>query len=118
VYNRSNVAARSFYKWKGVYVTTMYLFCKLLYIVNVVGQLFMLNAFLGPNYKMWGFGILADIIAGNEWETSGHFPRVCAQPAQIVSSWFAGDNVRLRRASSRQSTPVFGAMRATDKHVQ
>lgn len=60
----------------GMWITVMYLFCKLLYIINVVGQLFLLNAFLGPEYTFWGFGVLADLARGREWETSGQFPRV------------------------------------------
>uniref|UniRef100_A0A914M0L1 Innexin n=1 Tax=Meloidogyne incognita TaxID=6306 RepID=A0A914M0L1_MELIC len=35
-----------------------------------------LNAFLGPQYTYWGFGILKDIWNGREWSESGHFPRV------------------------------------------
>ena len=60
----------------GMYVTVLYLVTKLLYIVNVIAQFLILNAFLGPNYTWWGFGILRDILSDHEWEQSGHFPRV------------------------------------------
>jgi hypothetical protein len=63
-------------KGLGVYLTVVYLLVKLLFIVNVVGQFLILNKFLGPNYRWWGFDILRDLITGQEWETSGHFPRV------------------------------------------
>jgi hypothetical protein len=66
----------SFGKRKGVYLTGLYLFTKLLYVLNVVAQFVILNAFLGPQYTFWGLGILQDLIAGRAWEESGHFPRV------------------------------------------
>ncbi|VDM51196.1 unnamed protein product [Toxocara canis] len=49
---------------------------QLLYVVNVMVQFLILNAFLGPQYTFWGAGILADIWNGKEWTESGHFPRV------------------------------------------
>jgi hypothetical protein len=60
----------------GIYLTLVYLFVKLLFIVNLVLQFVILNWFLGPNYTFWGFGILRDLLYGIEWESSGHFPRV------------------------------------------
>uniref|UniRef100_A0A914X427 Innexin n=2 Tax=Plectus sambesii TaxID=2011161 RepID=A0A914X427_9BILA len=63
-------------KHNGLYVTGLYLFTKLLYVINVVVQFFILNSFLGPQYTMWGYGILNDLANGREWQESGHFPRV------------------------------------------
>jgi hypothetical protein len=63
-------------KHNGLYVTGLYLFTKLLYVINVVVQFFILNAFLGPQYTMWGYGILNDLANGREWQECGHFPRV------------------------------------------
>uniref|UniRef100_F1L806 Innexin n=1 Tax=Ascaris suum TaxID=6253 RepID=F1L806_ASCSU len=65
-----------FGKRSGIYLIGLYLFTKLLYVVNVVMQFVILNAFLGPQYTFWGAGILADIWNGKEWNESGHFPRV------------------------------------------
>uniref|UniRef100_A0A915ASB5 Innexin n=2 Tax=Parascaris TaxID=6254 RepID=A0A915ASB5_PARUN len=65
-----------FGKRSGIYLISLYLFTKLLYVVNVVMQFVILNAFLGPQYTFWGAGILADIWNGKEWNESGHFPRV------------------------------------------
>ncbi len=50
---------------------------KLLFLLNVLAQFVVLNHFLGPQYTFWGFGILNDILNGRQWQTSGHFPRVC-----------------------------------------
>ena len=63
-------------KSKGVYLIGLYLFTKLLYVLNVLFQFVLLNEFLGPQYTFWGFGILQDIMNGREWSESGHFPRV------------------------------------------
>ncbi|KAI6229183.1 Innexin [Aphelenchoides besseyi] len=60
----------------GIYLSTLYLFTKLLYVVNIVLQFVILNAFLGPEYTFWGYGILNDIWNGREWQESGNFPRV------------------------------------------
>ncbi|VDK47470.1 unnamed protein product [Anisakis simplex] len=65
-----------FGKRNGVYLVALYLFTKLLYVLNVLMQFVILNAFLGPQYTFWGAGILSDIWNGKEWNESGHFPRV------------------------------------------
>lgn len=63
-------------KGNGIYVTLLYHFIKLIYIVNVVGQLVLMNRFLGPSYQYWGLEILDDLLKGKEWDETGHFPRV------------------------------------------
>ncbi|VDD94463.1 unnamed protein product [Enterobius vermicularis] len=62
-------------RW-GSYVTWLYIFIKLLYLTNVVGQIFLLNWFLGTNNVFYGFVILTDLMQGKEWKKSGNFPRV------------------------------------------
>ncbi|KAK0404378.1 hypothetical protein QR680_017430 [Steinernema hermaphroditum] len=63
-------------KKKGLYLSVLYLATKLMYVANVLIQFVILNAFLGPQYTFWGFGILSDLWDGREWNESGHFPRV------------------------------------------
>uniref|UniRef100_A0AC35UD03 Innexin n=1 Tax=Rhabditophanes sp. KR3021 TaxID=114890 RepID=A0AC35UD03_9BILA len=60
----------------GTYLTYLYLFVKVLYLVQVLMQFIILNNFLGTNYTFWGFEILRDLAYGREWAESGHFPRV------------------------------------------
>uniref|UniRef100_A0AC35TRJ0 Innexin n=1 Tax=Rhabditophanes sp. KR3021 TaxID=114890 RepID=A0AC35TRJ0_9BILA len=63
-------------KRNGSYLVSLYCFTKVLYVVNVIVQFIIMNAFLGSKYTFWGYGILQDLINGKEWEESGHFPRV------------------------------------------
>jgi len=60
----------------GAAVTCLYLCTKLFYGVNVIGQIFLLNSFLGNKDLLYGFHILNDLMHGHEWDESGHFPRV------------------------------------------
>ena len=58
------------------YTTTVYLVFKILNCINVVAQLFVMNAFLNTHYYFWGFGILQDLWNNITWKKSGRFPRV------------------------------------------
>ncbi|PAV72130.1 hypothetical protein WR25_06785 [Diploscapter pachys] len=62
--------------YSGGYLSMLYLIVKLLYVVQVFMQLFLLNHILSPHYTLWGVGILMDVASGREWQESGHFPRV------------------------------------------
>ncbi len=48
----------------GNFLNTMYLFTKLLYIFNAIGQLFMLNVFLGTDYHMFGIYVITSLLKG------------------------------------------------------
>ena len=65
-------------KLYGNYLTFCYLFIKMLYIVNSIGQLFMLDMFLGMNneYHLYGLLVLTRFINGQDWKFSHRFPRV------------------------------------------
>jgi len=60
----------------GNYLIAVYLAVKLLFLVNVVGQLFALNLFLGQDFHLFGIEVLRAMIAGYDWTTSPRFPRV------------------------------------------
>lgn len=63
--------------YSAFYVTFVYLFTKLLYLVNVVVQLVLLNRFLETDHYSWyGFGAIFDVMNGTTWEQSRVFPRV------------------------------------------
>lgn len=60
----------------GNYLVTIYMFIKLLYLSNAIGQLFILNKFLGTNYNIYGFDVISHLIRGIDWDDSPIFPRV------------------------------------------
>ena len=68
--------AKMWYIIYGNYITVMYICIKLLYIGNVVGQLFLLNEFLGSRYHLYGLEVLRNLAKGEDWTTSDRFPRV------------------------------------------
>ena len=68
--------ARLWYIFYGNYMTVMYIVVKILYITNVIGQLFLLNEFLGSPYHLYGWEVLRNLVKGRSWTTSDRFPRV------------------------------------------
>lgn len=54
-----------FGKKQGNYLLFVYLFTKLLFIGNVVCQLFLLNKFLGNKYNLYGLELLMNILNAN-----------------------------------------------------
>jgi hypothetical protein len=60
----------------GYYISALYMFVKLLYVINVCGQFFMLNAFMGPEFNIFGFQVIRDLIQGRNFWESQRFPRV------------------------------------------
>ena len=84
-----------FGRHRGNYLVTLYLLVKLLYIANVVGQLYMLNALLGASYHTYGVDVINAMVNGNasDWTASPMFPRVtmcdlrvCAVAVSIAQS--------------------------------
>lgn len=43
---------------------------KILYVVNIIGQIFLLNSFLGSRQSFYGFHVMNDLMHGREWEES------------------------------------------------
>ena len=60
----------------GNYLTTAYIFVKFLYMSNAVGQLFMLDMFLGHDFHLYGIYIIERLMRGLDWTASDRFPRV------------------------------------------
>uniref|UniRef100_A0A7E4VTA3 Innexin n=1 Tax=Panagrellus redivivus TaxID=6233 RepID=A0A7E4VTA3_PANRE len=72
--------------WKA---TFLYLGIKFLYLVNALGQLVLLNEFLGGSYLSWGFTTLMDVVQGKPWVESELFPRVimCDFTVRRLANW-------------------------------
>ena len=59
----------------GSYLTGAYFFVKLLYVANSIGQLFLLNVFLGTDYHLYGFEVIRRFMEKDDWTQSHRFPR-------------------------------------------
>ena len=72
-------------KFYGNYLTATYLLIKVLYILNCIAQLFMLDLFLGfrSNYHLYGIHVLLKLFTGRDWSSSERFPRVTMCDFQI-----------------------------------
>ena len=60
----------------GNYLTFFYLVVKLVYLLNCVGQLFLLGVFLGTDYHMYGLRVAVSLLRAQDWKSSHRFPRV------------------------------------------
>jgi hypothetical protein len=60
----------------GSYLVSLYIFVKFLFVVNVIGQLFLLNWFLGKDFNMYGIEVMGHILEGTDWKGSMRFPRI------------------------------------------
>ena len=96
-----------FQKRHGNYLLSVYLFTKVLFILNVFVQFFLLNNFLGNNYKLYGIEVIVNlwksslltssfstnsnqIMTQSEIIESPRFPRVTMCQFQVR---FLGDNI-------------------------
>ncbi|KFD48267.1 hypothetical protein M514_10844 [Trichuris suis] len=64
--------------YSSFYVTSVYILVKLLYLVNVIGQFFIMNYFLETDNQgsLYGWEMFRNILNGTQWDTSGFLPRV------------------------------------------
>uniref|UniRef100_A0A915E9N7 Innexin n=1 Tax=Ditylenchus dipsaci TaxID=166011 RepID=A0A915E9N7_9BILA len=60
----------------GCYVSLLYVCIKIMYLVNVAGQFWLMNAFIGQDYHYWGISVLKALITGKNWQDSPIFPRL------------------------------------------
>ncbi|VDN37147.1 unnamed protein product [Dibothriocephalus latus] len=66
-----------------------YMLIKLAYLSNSVGQLFLMDRFLGMNSsnRLFGISILNDLFNGRHWQETLIFPRVgfCRVPIKLIA---------------------------------
>ena len=60
----------------GNFITVLYFFVKIWFLANVLGQLWMMNYFLGQDYASYGTEAITRMIAGEDWSSDHRFPRV------------------------------------------
>nr|BAE78816.1 innexin8 [Dugesia japonica] len=76
LYSRCNFLV--FSKHLGTWLVLSYFFIKVLYGINVIGQLYLMKSFLGFDNSLtyFGYTILENMLNGKEWHQTGIFPRV------------------------------------------
>ncbi|CAF1214199.1 unnamed protein product, partial [Didymodactylos carnosus] len=60
----------------GNYLVVVYFIVKLMWLVNALAQLFLLNAFLGNDYYLFGFEVIEKLFKNQRWTENRHFPKV------------------------------------------
>ncbi|CAF3346523.1 unnamed protein product [Rotaria sp. Silwood1] len=73
----------------GNYLVIVYFLIKLLWLVNVLAQLFLLNAFLGNEYYLFGFEVMEKLFKNQRWTENRHFPK--------VTYWYVYNNISMKR---------------------
>lgn len=64
-------------RFYGNYLTFTYIMVKMLYCINAVGQLFLLDVVLGYDFHLFGLRVMQHVIRGEEWTASSErFPKV------------------------------------------
>jgi innexin len=76
LYNVCNTFVAS--KRKGTWIVVSYLIIKWLYLANAIGQLFLMQRFLGfgSEYALFGVEVMKNIVSGKDWRITMVFPRV------------------------------------------
>lgn len=60
----------------GTFLTGLFICVKFMYLINIIGQFFILNAFMGSDYNFYGFEVISAIANGDDFRESARFPRV------------------------------------------
>ena len=60
----------------GNYLAVVYVLIKLLYIANAIGQLFLLNLFMGRGFSLLGLEAIKNWMNGQDIESVERFPRI------------------------------------------
>ena len=63
-------------KRTGNYLTVLFIITRVMYTLNSFLQLFMLNHFLGNDFLLLGFEVIAKVWVGDDWAQLKRFPRV------------------------------------------
>lgn len=60
----------------GNYLTTVAMVYKVIFLVNSIAMMYIMNAFMGSEYSIYGFEVLDSLKKGEDWTYSPRFPRV------------------------------------------
>jgi len=84
-------------KLYGNYLITAYLTIKAIYVINAVGQLFLLDALLVNDYHLYGAYIVERLLRGQDWSQSERFPRVTLCEFPIRRRWSVAQSTDTRQ---------------------
>ena len=87
-------------KLYGNYLTFSYMIIKLLYVVNAIGQLFLLDIILGYQYHALGLSVASHLLLGTDWTESERFPRV------TLCDFFIRQNTNVHRYTFQCVLPI------------
>jgi outer membrane lipopolysaccharide assembly protein LptE/RlpB len=65
-----------FGKRSGTYLSGLYMFTKILYFANIIGQFFLLSAFLDLNFWKFGLDAMSIYFKKGRWQDTYNFPRI------------------------------------------
>ncbi|KAL3312418.1 hypothetical protein Ciccas_008989, partial [Cichlidogyrus casuarinus] len=57
-------------------ITLLFIFVRLLFIANNVGQIYLMDRFIGTNDTLYGYHMFKNLTHGDDWQATGIFPRV------------------------------------------
>ena len=57
-------------------LSALFFVCRILFIGNSVGQVYLMRRFLGTKNTFFGYEVMRNLIQGISWDQSGHFPRI------------------------------------------
>lgn len=60
----------------GNYLVIVYFLVKSMWLTNALAQLFLLNAFLGNEYYLFGIEVIEKLLKNERWTENRHFPKV------------------------------------------
>lgn len=63
-------------RYHGNYLVIVYFLVKVMWVVNALAQLFLLNAFLGNDYYLFGLEVIEKLFKNQRWTENRHFPKV------------------------------------------
>uniref|UniRef100_A0A1I8IT44 Innexin n=1 Tax=Macrostomum lignano TaxID=282301 RepID=A0A1I8IT44_9PLAT len=57
-------------------LTILFLIVRLMFVGNAIGQIYLMQKFIGTNSTLFGYEVLKNLIEGRDWTETSNFPRV------------------------------------------
>ena len=96
-------------RYMGDYLRNLFLFTKILYFGNVIGQIALLSALLGQPFYSLGFTVIQLLYEGKGWDfTSRYFPK--------VTLWYV--SFAMCTSSRRESLLSFAAIFKSERPMR